>query len=856
MLVVVEHADLDDVAGARGDGVGRGDRRLVALGLRHLDDRDHALGFGEAVAHAVAEGRRPVRERPDEGDPQDAVVDDLDLDPFVIGRVRDAGHDEHPAGRVDVGREHVDVDGLLEAQEGRVGHGDRRRVAVRRCGHVDADQARRGVRAIGHGVLEVVRAHVRAGEAERAAVEVGRQLHVGLGRHRAEADLPAAAADVAKRVDADLLAGGRERDERLGDEGHVAGRLHRDREQPGRLLAAVGDGERHVARGAGAELLVEHHDALRGRGERVGLRHRGRAQEERIPVGVDPVAEHGRRDPPLHLDGGAVLPLLHRGAVLVGIAHRDGDLRVRGAAPSVADGVSEGQGTGCRLVERELQLLVLRHEVEPRAAGKLAVDPVDDEDIAVGVVVVQQHGEQRRPAGPRTEGVVLGRRRHLALLDGGLRVGIVLLDRLLVVLALEQRVPVVDEPVVVVRRPRRTALPVVEHHDLAVRGEGEVAGAGRPVELEGPDDPVGASAPGLAVAPCGVQAPAVLHGRGRGAADPRHELPRHAAVEVHRDETTAMRDGDRPALERRNLEDGIGGGLEQSRQRDLAALHPQGAGRRVEHRPVLADRRDLHVVVVVDGRELPSRGHGHLVGGIDARDRAGAGRVREEHPRRVDRGHRPGTEVEHRVGVAVEVGESGGGRRPHLAVGGDHHAIPGEGEGGVVGRHGHRLDDGRRGGIDDADARAVAVEHQHRRPLLHDLGARAARLDDGVELEHGRVRPAHRLQLVVRHPDRRVAEVDALGRVAAGCHGHARDDGDHGGHRTRGHERRPMSAQRRDAHQPTPASTSTQRSALGTPDLPSRVTVTVAQTRSPSSTFVSKRGSRCIGRGSPSTVTM
>ena len=317
-----------------------------------------------------------------------------------------------------------------------------------------------------------------------------------------------------------------------------------------------------------------------------------------------------------------------------------------------------------------------------------------------------------------------------------------------------------------------------------------------------------------------------------------------------------MRDGDRIALERRNLQDGIVGGLEQPGQRDLAALHPQGAGRGVEHRPVLVDRRDLHVVVVVDGRELPPRGHGLLVGRVDARDRAGARRVREEHARRVDRGHRTGTEVEHGFGVAVEVGEPGGGRRPHLAVGGDHHAITREGEGGVLGRHGHRLRDRRRRGIDDADARAVAVEHQHGRPLLHDLGARAARLDDGVELEHGRVRPAHRLQLVVGHPDRRVAEVDALRRIAAGCHGDARDDGDHGGHRARGHERRTVCAQLREAHHPTPASTSTQRSALGTPDLPSRVTVTVAQTRSPSSTFVSKRGSRCIGRGSPSTVTM
>ena len=108
------------------------------------------------------------------------------------------------------------------------------------------------------------------------------------------------------------------------------------------------------------------------------------------------------------------------------------------------------------------------------------------------------------------------------------------------------------------------------------------------------------------------------------------------------------------------------------------------------------------------------------------------------------------------------------------------------------------------------------------------------RLDDGVQLEHGGVRATDGLLCLVDDPHGRVAEVDALRRIPAGHHGHAGDDRDDGRDRARGRERRSVGAELGEAHHPPPACTSTQRSALGVPDLPSRVTVTVAQTRSPS----------------------
>ncbi len=331
-----------------------------------------------------------------------------------------------------------------------------------------------------------------------------------------------------------------------------------------------------------------------------------------------------------------------------------------------------------------------------------------------------------------------------------------------------------------------------------------------------------------------------MHQRcGRGARDARIEDDGLAAVEAHRDEALAVRDRDRLARERRRLQHRVAAGFEHVGEVDLAAtLDPQHACSAVEQDPATVDRRDLHLGVVVDGRHVPSRLDGVLLGRIHSCHDACRGREGEQHARGIDRGHGTRAEVEHRLGIAVERGELPHGHRPHPAVGRDHDAFTGQRQRGVLGRHGHGVVHGRRRGVDDAHARAFAVEHQDGRSLLHDLGRGPACLDDGVQLEHRGVRAPQRLQLAVDDPHRGVAEIHPLRRVTARGHrhaGHHRDDGRHG---TQSRERRATTAEP-GPHHPTPSLTSTQRSALGAPDLPSRVTVTVAQTRSASSTLVS-----------------
>ena len=437
--------------------------------------------------------------------------------------------------------------------------------------------------------------------------------------------------------------------------------------------------------------------------------------------------------------------LLHGRRVLLGVAHGHGDAGVRRAAAAVADGVAERDRSGCRVVERQLQLLVVRHQVDPRAGRQLAVDPVHDEDVAVRVVVVEEHREQRRPPRPRAELVVDGHRRHLGLLDRRLGLGVVLLDRLVVPLVREQGVPVVDEPVVVGCRPGLAAAGIVQHQGVAVHEEVEGAGARRLGELDATGLLAGAGAHRLA-GPRGVEASVVLDRRRRIA---RHVVGEHhgsTAVEADREEPAAIRDGDRSALERRGLQDRVVGGLEHAREVHLASLDPEGAGGRVEHDPVLVDRRDLHVRVILGRRQLPPRRDGLLVGRVDAGDPAGGGRVGEEDPGGVDGGHRAGAEGEHGVRVAVEFRERVDGRGPDIPAGRDDHAIPGERDRRVLGWHGDRLRDGRRRRVHDPDGRAVAVEHEHRRALLHHLGGGAAGLDDRVQLEHRGVRPPHGLR--------------------------------------------------------------------------------------------------------------
>ena len=142
--------------------------------------------------------------------------------PSSSALVRDAGDDQHTTGRVDVGREHVDVGGLLHADECGVRHGDRRRVPVGPSRHVDAHEAGGRLHAVGDRVLEVVGAHGRADEAERAAVVVGRDRGLGLRRNRRQPEVTGPSPHVPQRIDLDLLTLGRECDERFGDEWHVA----------------------------------------------------------------------------------------------------------------------------------------------------------------------------------------------------------------------------------------------------------------------------------------------------------------------------------------------------------------------------------------------------------------------------------------------------------------------------------------------------------------------------------------------------------------------------------------------------------------------------------------------------------
>src|SRR5690606_36496193 len=144
--------------------------------------------------------------------------------------------------------------------------------------------------------------------------------------------------------------------------------------------------------------------------------------------------------------------------------------------------------------------------------------------------------------GTRAELVGRGHRRHLALLEDRLLVGVVLLDRLLVALVVDEVVPVVDEPIVGGGGPCLATAAIVEDERLAVREEREVARAGGAVELDRALPGSGAEAPRLPAPPRGVETSVMLHGSCRRPRDVIDEHLRLAAVERHAHETASMRD--------------------------------------------------------------------------------------------------------------------------------------------------------------------------------------------------------------------------------------------------------------------------------------------------------------------------
>ena len=319
---------------------------------------------------------------------------------------------------------------------------------------------------------------------------------------------------------------------------------------------------------------------------------------------------------------------------------------MRGSPAPVVDHVPEGDDTRCPVVERQLQLLVLRDEVERRASRELPVDRVDDEHIVVRVVVVQQHRQERGTTGSRAELVIDGNGRYLALLDGGFLVGVILLDGLLVGFDREELVPVVDEPVVGGCRPRLARGPVVQHERVAVGEEREVGGSRCTVEI---DLAVRrARAPRRTERPGGVEA-SVVHHRGSGGTVPPalDRLGRFAIVEADRDESASVRDRDLVTCQRWPLEERNHSCFEHRRKVDTVAatLEEQGSFRDVEHRPASGYRGDLHVGGV-GGFELPLLGDSCRPARVDTGHDSSRRRVGEERARGIDRRHRPRAEGE------------------------------------------------------------------------------------------------------------------------------------------------------------------------------------------------------------------
>ncbi len=227
MLVVAQHGDVDGLAGTHRDGVVGGDRRLHPRGRGHLDDRDHALRFRETVADPVVEGDGGIQGRV-EADPHEPLLEHLGPNPGCRGQVHDAGHQQHAAGRVDVGSGHVDPGVAQRLHEHGLRDGDRLRVRIRRGGHVQPHDAGDGLHAIGHDVLQVVRAHLVAHELEGARLVARGDGHPGLRGNADEPQHARATPDVLERRDRHLLAGVGQLDERVRDERHLADRAHRD----------------------------------------------------------------------------------------------------------------------------------------------------------------------------------------------------------------------------------------------------------------------------------------------------------------------------------------------------------------------------------------------------------------------------------------------------------------------------------------------------------------------------------------------------------------------------------------------------------------------------------------------------
>ena len=184
--------------------------------------------------------------------------------------------------------------GCSSAEEGRVRHGDRRgrgRAARRRrharCRSRSSCRRSRCIRGSGCAPLAVKRKVPPSKSGVSCA---------SVSRARGQPDRPRSPRTCRERIDAELLAGGGEGDERIGDQRHVARRAHRDR-RAGRRRRRDRRTRRARRCAPGlAAVLVEHDDAS-AVDEIVSGAWTAAEPGRTGPIGVDPVAEHRRARP-------------------------------------------------------------------------------------------------------------------------------------------------------------------------------------------------------------------------------------------------------------------------------------------------------------------------------------------------------------------------------------------------------------------------------------------------------------------------------------------------------------------------------------------------------------------------------
>ena len=204
-----------------------------------------------------------------------------------------------------------------------------------------------------------------------------------------------------------------------------------------------------------------------------GARDRRGRQVDGVAVRIDPVGETCVDTRPPDATVAVELRTAWGGEFSSATAHGDRDHRARGTAATVADRVSEGDRAGGVAGEGELQLLVAADQVDAPDGLVERVDGGHHEHVAVGVVVVEQHGQHARATGSGAELVVHGDRRLLHLLQLGR--GLVVRFRLVLLLVLveDQLIPVVDQLALGLHGPAGPARLVVQGDPGAVHREAE-----------------------------------------------------------------------------------------------------------------------------------------------------------------------------------------------------------------------------------------------------------------------------------------------------------------------------------------------------------------------------------------------